>query len=263
MRENLTLVASKLHAKPCARVMRQPDKRLRMLVGDSPRSTNVLGTDTKRTQITCYREVMLIAKSLLLVCLLPPLFPSGQAPSDESVSRQPSLPVIDYNACPFEGCMFRKWVVAHDSDTFSSWKEDRKLMSKVKKGEVVIGLTGVHITYEPDRIQVLKPIPELDAQPGDIILRYMYHGEGFADIWFKGQRKKEYDCSFITEQDGSGCSHGCAAKVISVGRKDWWVRFKTVAGSIGWAKVEDQFDCIDKLGGDAKCDDVNNSPPLV
>jgi hypothetical protein len=45
----------------------------------------------------------------------------------------PPLPVIDYNACPFEGCLFRKWVVAHDSDIFSSWKEDRKFLSKVKK----------------------------------------------------------------------------------------------------------------------------------
>ena len=203
---------------------------------------------------------MLIARTLLLICLLSPLLSSGQAPSDESASHAQSLPVIDYNACPFEGCTFRKWVVAHDSDTFSSWKEGRKFLSKVKKGEVVMGLTGVHITYEPDRIQVLKPLPDLNAQPGDIILRYMYHGEGFADIWFNGQWKKEYDCSFITEQDDSGCSHGCAAKVVSYGKKDWWVRFKTAGGSISWAKVEDQFSCIDTLGGDAKCDVLNNSP---
>jgi hypothetical protein len=88
-----------------------------------------------------------------------------------------------------------------------------------KKDEVVTGFTGVHITYEPDRIQVLKPIPELRLQPGDIILRYMYHGEGFADIWVKGEWRKEYDCSFITEKDGSGCSRDCPARVISEGRK--------------------------------------------
>jgi len=54
---------------------------------------------------------MLIARTLLLICLLPPLLSSGQAPSDESASHAPFLPVIDYNACPFEGCTFRKWVV--------------------------------------------------------------------------------------------------------------------------------------------------------
>jgi hypothetical protein len=203
---------------------------------------------------------MVTVKFFLLFCLL---FTSQQesSPDKSGIDAPPPLPVIDYSACPFEGCMFRKWLVARDSNIFSSWKENRKSFSKLKKGDVVTGLTGVHITYEPDRVQVLKPIPELGLQQGDIILRYMYHGEGFADIWFKGQWKKEYDCSFITETDGSGCSHGCAAKVISYGKKEWWVRFKTAGGSIGWAKVEDQFDCIDKLGGDTKCDDLNNSPP--
>ena len=29
---------------------------------------------------------------------------------------------------------------------------------------------------------------------------------------------------------------------------------KTSEGLIGWAKAEDQFDCMDSLGGDSKCD---------
>jgi hypothetical protein len=199
------------------------------------------------------------ARSLLFLCMLVPLFSAGQAPSDKSAAHEPSLPVIDYNACPFEGCTFRKWVVAHDSPIFSSWKDDRKPASTLKKGEVVTGLTGVHITYEPDHIQVFQPIPELRLHAGDIVLRYMYHGEGFADIWAKGQWKREYDCSFITEKDGSGCLRDCPAKVISEGKKAWWVRLRTAQGSTGWAKVEDQFDCIDSLGGDAKCDSLNAS----
>jgi hypothetical protein len=84
----------------------------------------------------------------------------------------------------------------------------------------------------------------------------MSYGEGSADIWVKGRWKKEYDCSFITEKDNSGCLRDCAARVISEGRKDWWVRLKTSQGKIGWAKVEDQFDCMDSLGGDSKCDNL-------
>jgi len=203
---------------------------------------------------------MVIVKFLLLFCLLVP--PQQEFSPDESgISGPPQLPVIDYNACPFEGCMFRKWVVAHDIEMFSSWKADRKVVSNLKKGEVVTGLTGVHITYDPDTIRVLESIPELGLQPGDIIFRYMYHGEGYADIWLKGQWKKEFDCSFVTERDGSGCSHGCAARVITDGRKDWWVRIKTTRGLLGWAKVEGQFDCMDTLGGEAKCESLNGSPP--
>jgi hypothetical protein len=192
----------------------------------------------------------------LLLCLFVAVFSAGQAPANKAIRQEPSLPVIDENACPFEGCTFGKWIVNRDGTIFSSWKDGRKPLSTIKKGEFVTGLTGVHVTYEPDRIQVLKPIPELSLRTGDIILRYMYRGEGFADIWVKGQWKKEYDCSFITEQDGSGCSRKCSAKVVSYGRKDWWVRLETNQGSIGWAKAEGQFDCMDALGGDPKCSNL-------
>jgi hypothetical protein len=98
---------------------------------------------------------------------------------------------------------------------------------------VVEGLTGVHITYEPDRVQVLQPLPELELRAGDMILRYMYRGEGFADIWAKDQWRREYDCTFITEKDSAGCLRDRAAKVITEGRKDWWVRVKTSERLIG------------------------------
>jgi len=191
----------------------------------------------------------------MLLCLAAS-FSTGQVPAEKAVLQEPSLPIIDYNACPFEGCTFGKWIVVRDTAIFSSWKDHRKHVSTLKKGEIVTGLTGVHVTYEPDRIQVVKPIPELRLQAGDIILRYMYRGEGFADIWVSGQWKKEYDCSFITEKDGSGCSRECSAKVVSYGRKDWWVQLKTTQGSSGWAKAEDQFDCMDSLGGDPKCNNL-------
>lgn len=197
----------------------------------------------------------LLRFSVLLGLFVAALF-AGQSPADRASQQEPSLPIVDYDACPFEGCTFGKWIVTRDFTIFSSWKDDKKLLSTVKKGEVVTGLTGVHITYEPDRIRVLKPIPELGLQPGEIILRYMYRGEGFADIWVKGQWKKEYDCTFITEKNGSGCLRDCPAKVISDGRKDWWVRLKTTQGSIGWVKAEDQFDCMDALGGDPKCSNL-------
>jgi hypothetical protein len=183
---------------------------------------------------------------------------AAQIPVDKSSTTEPLLPVIDYRACPFEGCTFRKWIVVKDVTLYSTWKEGRKPVATVKNGQVVTGLTGVHITYEPDRVQVLQPLAELRLQAGDIILRYMYRGEGFADIWAKGQWKRAYDCTFITEKDNAGCLRDCAAKVISDGRKDWWVRVKTSEGLIGWAKAEDQFNCMDSLGGDSKCDNLES-----
>jgi hypothetical protein len=196
------------------------------------------------------RTALLIS---MLICFVFVVFPA-QSPSKEASMPAPLLPVIDYNACPFEGCTFGKWIVTRDSSIFSTWKLPRKLVASLRTGEAVTGLTGVHITYLPDRVEVLSAISDLGVQRGDIILRYMYHGEGFADIWVKGKWHRDYDCSFITEKNGLGCMHDCAAIVISVGRKEWWVRLRTSHGSIGWTKVENQFNCMDSLGGDSNCD---------
>jgi hypothetical protein len=201
-----------------------------------------------------YDDSMVKTKLLLFLGFVVPVLFAGQLLPDKAATQQPQSPVLNYAACPFEGCTFGKWLVTHESTIFTTWKEGRKPWATLQKGEVVTGLTGIHITWEPDRIQVSQSIPDLQLQPGDLILRYMSYGEGSADIWVKGQWKKEYDCSFITEKDNSGCLRDCAARVISEGRKEWWVRLKTSQGKIGWAKVEDQFDCMDSLGGDPKCD---------
>jgi hypothetical protein len=191
---------------------------------------------------------------------------AGQAPpklaspstSGKSVSP-PALPVITYNACPFEGCKFWKWIVNKDIVTLSStWKDGRTTVTTLRKDQVVTGITGVHITYEPDRIEMTQPIPEQQLQPGDVLLRYMYRGEGFADVWFKGQWHREYDCSFVTEMNSSGCARECAAKVVSEGRRDWWVQVKTSKNISGWVKADDQFNCMDSLSVDEKCDVLND-----
>ena len=195
---------------------------------------------------------------LAALCCIVSSVLAAQSPTSKSASAEPALPVINFAACPFEGCKFRKWIAIKDVVLYSTWKEARSPVVTLKNGEVVTGITGVHITYEPDRIQVLQPLPDLQLQPGDIILRYMYRGEGFADVWSKGRWRKQFDCSFITEKSSSGCLFDCAAKVISEGRKDWWVQVKRAQGQSGWTKTEDQFDCMDSLSGNEKCDALNS-----
>jgi hypothetical protein len=191
---------------------------------------------------------------VLLALLFVSTLALGQRLASKPSNSEPSLPVIDYDACPFEGCTFGKWIVERDVPIFSTWKMPRTTVAQLRKGEVVTGLTGVHITYEPDRVKVLAVIPELGLRPGDMILRYMYRGEGYADIWTNGRWHKDYDCSFIAEKTEGGCLRDCAAQVVSNGHKDWWVRVKTAQGVTGWTKADDQFDCMDALGGDDECD---------
>ena len=126
-------------------------------------------------------------------------------------------------------------------------RKNRTELTSLKPGDEVTGLTGVHITRRPDRILVKQAIPDLGLKPGDVVLRYMYLGEGFANIWFNGAWHKGEDCTFVTEKNGQGCLQDCSAIVTEQGVKDWWVKIKTSDGKIGWVLVEDNFDGMDAL----------------
>ena len=170
----------------------------------------------------------------------------------EGSIAEPALPVVDDNACPFEGCRFGKWKILKESTLYSSWQNDRSEIAKLAPGQEITGLTGIHITRRPDRILVSRELSRLGLKPGNLVLRYMYVGEGFANIWAKGVWHKEEDCSFITEKDGGGCSNNCAAIVTEDGVKEWWVKIKTSDGKVGWALVEDNIDGMDALGSNAE-----------
>ena len=191
----------------------------------------------------------------LFIILAAPMIAYGQSTAAPA-APEPALPVIDLNACPFEGCRFGTWLVTRKTTVYDTWKRSRKIQGRLEKGTAVTALTGVHITLRPDRIKVTRAIAGLGVHPGDIILRYMYIGEGFADIWAKGRWSKEYDCSFVTEADGSGCARDCSANVVAAGRKEWWVNVKGPKGVTGWTKVEDQFRCMDALGSDPACESL-------
>jgi len=193
------------------------------------------------------RVASIFALILIVAITTVPQQISSHAPKKKVDADPPSLPVIDEGACPFEGCTFGKWTVTKETPLYSSWKEDRTLIGKLTNGESVVGLTGVHVTKKPDKIRVLVDIPELGIHHGDIIFRYMYRGEGYADLWANGKSMKETDCSFISEREIGGCLKECSAKVIEDGDKEWWVKVQTKSGQVGWAKADANFDGMDAL----------------
>lgn len=195
-----------------------------------------------------YHPWMIARRVLSILFFAAAAFSQQDSNADlHSALAEPQLPVIDENVCPFEGCTFGKWKVAKESTVYSSWKDDRAQIAKLSTGQEVTGLTGVHITRKPDRILVKRDLPNLGLKRGDVVLRYMYIGEGFANVWAGGKWHKEEDCSFISEKDGMGCLRDCAAVVIENGVKEWWVQIKTADGKIGWVRVQNNFEGMDSL----------------
>ena len=158
---------------------------------------------------------------------------------------KPALPKINENACPFEGCQFGAWTATDDLQLYSTWKEDRKPVAKLSKGAPVTAVTGIHITFEPDEIQVTAAIAQYGLKPGDTVFGYMNLGEGFFNAWFNGYWVEDFDGSGV---DGFGCERKCNAKLLKAGHSEWWVEIKTKDGVIGWTQETTKFDGKDALG---------------
>jgi hypothetical protein len=159
---------------------------------------------------------------------------------------KPALPKIDENVCPFEGCQLGAWRAISAVQLFSSWKEDRKPVTTLSKGEAVTAITGVHITFVPSEMQVTALIPDYGLRPGDTIYGYVYKGEGVFSAWFNGYWVEDFDGSGVT---GAGCNRNCNAKLVKQGHIEWWVEMRTQDGTIGWTKDTDSFDGKDALSG--------------
>ena len=161
----------------------------------------------------------------------------------------PALPVFDWNACPFEGCAYRKWTARKPVVVYDTWKNQRKKIAALSIGDHVVGMTGVVITYRPGRIRMDRDLPESGLKKGDTVLTYAYRGEGFAAAWHNGTYDSEFDISFARWPDGTGCGGDhCAATYVDLGKTVWWAQLRLPSGRVGWVDMStSEFDGVDLL----------------
>ena len=165
------------------------------------------------------------------------------------VQPAPKLPFFDWNACPFEGCVYRKWTAEAAVDVFDTWKPERTRIATLPAKGVVTGVSGVVITKKPGVIRMDRDLPQNDLRSGDTILTYTYLGEGFSVVWFKGKFYREFDITFAKRQDGFGCAGtDCAATYVDLGEKVWWAKVKMKSGVVGWVNMDTaKFSGVDML----------------
>jgi hypothetical protein len=165
------------------------------------------------------------------------------------VQSAPTLPFLDWNACPFEGCTYREWTASTEVEVFDTWKTSRKRVATLPPKTLVTGLSGVVITYKPGTIQLNQDLPDDNLRRGDMILTYTYRGEGLSAAWFKGRFYREYDITFAKWPDGSGClGTDCAGTYINLGEKVWWAKIKMKSGVVGWVNMNNaKFEGIDQF----------------
>ena len=191
----------------------------------------------------------MLMRRLFLVVMLSTLAWPQKVKEAYTLQPVPKLPFFDWNACPFEGCVYRNWTAESAVDVFDTWKPNRTRIATISAKAVVTAVSGVVITNKPGVIRMDKDRPEDNLQRGDTIFTYTYIGEGFSIVWFKGRLYREYDISFAKWPDGSGCggTH-CAATYVDLGKKVWWAKVKTKSGIVGWVDMtKSEFSGVDTL----------------
>ncbi|MEO7538435.1 MAG: hypothetical protein ABIV21_00265 [Pyrinomonadaceae bacterium] len=151
---------------------------------------------------------------------------------------KPPQPFIDRGACPFECCTYRDWDVTAPTAVRKDMNDRSPIAFRLRKGERVVGVTGVVVTTSPGIATVLRSekLGKVDLKRGDTVYLLTYLGEGFNKIWHKGRivEAETYDESKL--------------RVNRQPKAVWWVKVKNRRGQIGWSRQPDHFGNKDQCG---------------
>src|SRR5437016_1584837 len=138
-------------------------------------------------------------QSIIFMALL--LMPAVHA----AQPKPPDLPFFDWNACPFEGCIYRQWTARKPVVVYDTWKHTRRPIARLMEGDKVVAITGVVITFKPGVVRLDQDLPQEGLKRGDIILTYSYRAEGSWLAWFRGTFHNYFSVPYARRADGQGC----------------------------------------------------------
>lgn len=172
-----------------------------------------------------------------------------------SQNPRPPINYQDFGACPFECCTYRRWSVVKDTVFYKERSEKSGEAFRVRKGEHVVGLTGVVITLKPGKVMVRKATTigmdkrKTQVKPGDILYLLHYEGESLYKIWFRGkiyENEMPTAPGLITNEPLEKRQE--YLQVLNEPDTAWWVKVKNSRNQIGWSKQTRNFGDMDACG---------------
>ena len=161
--------------------------------------------------------------------------------------ERPETPYIQYNVCPFECCQFGTWTARSLLKAHKREDDNTAIAFTIKPGEKFIALEGnVHIV-KLGMLILEKTVGNFIK--GDKIYILTYRGEGFYDLWYKGE---------VLDLEAENLDKVWAnSKIVNYPEFIWWVLVKNKDGKQGWLRLknnmsdggfgtEEQFDGADK-----------------
>ena len=168
----------------------------------------------------------------------------------DAPASMPALPYESPGACPFECCTYRTWTVQADTDILSDRTTGAPVAFRVRKGETVVGVTGVVVTTSPGRARAWKDtvIGDLEARiavrRGETVHLLHYLGEGYWKTWVRG---REIEINEIGCMGDTNTPQPCGLRILSKPRTTWWVKIRSGERE-GWTRQVDRFGNIDACG---------------
>jgi hypothetical protein len=175
----------------------------------------------------------------------------------------PPLPVIEYNVCPFEGCQFGRWKTQSPLRVFARENDTAGIAFTLAPGDSFTALTGNIHMERLGTVIVTRDTGQFKR--GDTVYTLSYTGEGWYDVWYKGQmpwiemfwstdfddRTQKFDIDDTLWNDVAGVLVHRALMI-------WWVRIRLTNGQEGWLRlvnttdngfsIEERIDGMDMLG---------------
>lgn len=181
-----------------------------------------------------------LGASLLLAALVAAASQTSVPKSGKSPA--PKLPVVDFDACGSPNpALYSGEPLPHkleaDDRLYSSWQDGRVLVRSLVRGTQVTTIGAVNIIRQPDKgvmrgevDQSLRPLA-----PGDEVLSYGLHSDGFVSFWGKGVWFDE-DADSIAFKGACGFADKtqCHVNITERGVQEWWMQVKTSDGVTGW-----------------------------
>lgn len=101
--------------------------------------------------------------------------------------------LVDYGACPFEGCVYREWNLMKSAQVFKAPDSKSEVISVLHEGERVKAIKGETHLKKFGKVIIIKDIikknnnREIGLKNGDFLYLLKYFGEGSYSIWYNGE----------------------------------------------------------------------------
>lgn len=156
------------------------------------------------------------------------------------------LPYFDWNACPFECCVYRTWKAKAVVKILRERRLDSQAAFELRPGDTVSAFTGVVVTKKAGEARALRDgfvgDSRIPVKVGDVIRILRLEGEGFWKTWLNGQ----IDSVELLNLDD--LTNDTGWRVVSRPEFIWWVKVRTPDGRVGWTTATADFSGTDACG---------------